>query len=568
MPQLPPRPTGTTLNPTSPTYVPTGFPPSANTSFDSQQTYSSQSNPAAFSRQGSISSTTTYHSSPQIGGYQTGEHYQAVHVGPIDNQYQPAPIGGPIGGHYQTAPPVPITGQYQGPTVGGHMYEQGASNGAFQYPYHQGGPSNGVSQYQYQQGGASLASADQFQPGYTTVTHASGSNGYQQGYTNATNAPAPYSNYVPPQSGNYNDYNGGHPLQHQHGHGSSGSPTFSTATMSSPVMNFQNMTYNAGPAQGISQAWGSLGNRGSSAGNHGGTNHGQNRNGGNSSQSGRSSRNSNSKGKQKQNGSQNGKQKFTHGPAKNDQKSAPSSLLGGPVLLPEPAKATRDSSPARTTDKASRASSQDDQSVHSRQSLASEGKVAETPGTKRIVDNGFTSEPCSLQTPKLRSVRGQSISSATEPQRKQAVSNWIETTPTTTLNPNMQDTVTALKRRASPPKMMSLLAAGSAGASTLRPINENDPFTTAPSPFTRPFQGLGTGSFTSPYKALVGSNQGGMSRHLAQLTQGGKVKPSIDLALDPKNLPFVEYCRMAKNDAWGVIKISNVSAPGSNHNIH
>jgi hypothetical protein len=57
----------------------------------------------------------------------------------------------------------------------------------------------------------------------------------------------------------------------------------------------------------------------------------------------------------------------------------------------------------------------------------------------------------------------------------------------------------------------------------------------------------------------LGGQNGNMSRQLALLTQGGKVKPSIEEALDSKNLPFVEYCRKAKADDFGVIRIKNVS---------
>ncbi|KAH8654511.1 hypothetical protein BGZ60DRAFT_342292, partial [Tricladium varicosporioides] len=71
------------------------------------------------------------------------------------------------------------------------------------------------------------------------------------------------------------------------------------------------------------------------------------------------------------------------------------------------------------------------------------------------------------------------------------------------------------KRIKSPPKMLSLLAAGGLDASILSPITETDnTFTAGP--------------------------------------------PTLRQALDPRNLPFSEYCRQGKEDQWGVIKIKNI----------
>ena len=58
--------------------------------------------------------------------------------------------------------------------------------------------------------------------------------------------------------------------------------------------------------------------------------------------------------------------------------------------------------------------------------------------------------------------------------------------------------------------------------------------------------------------ALANQQQGVMSRQLAALTHGGTRKPTIEEALDQNNLPFVEYCRKAKADEFGVIRIKNV----------
>lgn len=81
-----------------------------------------------------------------------------------------------------------------------------------------------------------------------------------------------------------------------------------------------------------------------------------------------------------------------------------------------------------------------------------------------------------------------------------------------------------------------------------QPVNDNDPFVTR----RLPIAALG---------ARLGGQNGKMSRQLTLLTQGGKMKPSIEEALDSKNLPFIEYCRKAKADDFGVIRIKNVSTP-------
>lgn len=79
--------------------------------------------------------------------------------------------------------------------------------------------------------------------------------------------------------------------------------------------------------------------------------------------------------------------------------------------------------------------------------------------------------------------------------------------------------------------------------------DSSDPFTSL-TPFA-------TSPFTAPYRGhLVG--QPGMSKQLAILTKNGKVQPSVSDALDARNLPFTEFCRQAKEDDWGVIKVKNV----------
>jgi hypothetical protein len=179
-----------------------------------------------------------------------------------------------------------------------------------------------------------------------------------------------------------------------------------------------------------------------------------------------------------------------------------------------------------------------------------------TPGQKsRVLDSECKSEPRVTGTPRLRSRRGQSISVATDPAHKQSVTNWLENTPTNN-HLTLEEATDTIKRHQSPPKMPSLLAAGTSVTSTLKPINENDPFVSRrPGPFG---QSGNISTAIGPYRGtLVG--QGGASKQLTLFTQGGATKPSIEAALDPRNLPFIEYCRKTKDESWGVIKIKNVS---------
>ena len=92
----------------------------------------------------------------------------------------------------------------------------------------------------------------------------------------------------------------------------------------------------------------------------------------------------------------------------------------------------------------------------------------------------------------------------------------------------------------------------------LRPVGDSsDPFTSLTPFASSPFA---SSPFSAPYRGhLVG--RPGMSKELAILTENGKIKPNIMDALDAHNLPFVEFCRQAKEDDWGVIKVKNVGRP-------
>jgi hypothetical protein len=183
-----------------------------------------------------------------------------------------------------------------------------------------------------------------------------------------------------------------------------------------------------------------------------------------------------------------------------------------------------------------------------------------TPGSRpHPLGLEFSSEPRKSESPLLRS-RGYTTSS-TDPSHKN-VFNWLESTPT--LESRTSRDKSDDRCRISPPKMMSLLAAGSITASNLKTIDENDPFNCTPSALPdsqHPIDPFAATKIIVPYSNAVGiarNNKMGTSAQLRNLTSNGTRKPTITEALDSKNLPFAEYCRLAKEDCWGVIKIKNV----------
>jgi hypothetical protein len=108
--------------------------------------------------------------------------------------------------------------------------------------------------------------------------------------------------------------------------------------------------------------------------------------------------------------------------------------------------------------------------------------------------------------------------------------------------------------------MLSLLAAARPEARTLRAINENDPFTYGPSGAANPFAPMqAVVPYDNSLLGPAGRNNMGASPLLRNLTGNGTRKPTIAEVLDYRNLPFAEYCRLAKEDTWGVVKIKNVS---------
>ncbi|KAF4635895.1 hypothetical protein G7Y89_g2186 [Cudoniella acicularis] len=243
----------------------------------------------------------------------------------------------------------------------------------------------------------------------------------------------------------------------------------------------------------------------------------------------------------------------------NPKTSSSTLALGGPVQ--PPSKLLRPSSRAESVGQTSTGAS----STETRSRASEDINRGPTPSTQpRPLDIEFSSEPRKFEprqtaeaTPQLRSRRKQSSASLSNDVRRDGTGWFTEST----INENVMTEDATMRRsnRSSPPKMLSLLAVGGVDASTLSPITEtdhhsvaplrptyNDPFGPAPS-MTTPYNG--STLLTPPHN---------MSIALSNLTNAGKSKPSIEEALDARNLPFCEYCRTAKEDMWGVIKIKNI----------
>lgn len=239
--------------------------------------------------------------------------------------------------------------------------------------------------------------------------------------------------------------------------------------------------------------------------------------------------------------------------------------LSGQVLAPltQTAQAVRTPSPIPSGGKIRRHSKSQNRPHLEVKDTKSNLEMPPTPGSRpRPLGVQFSSEPRKLETPHLRSRRGQSVTS--NDTFHKSVVDWLENTPTVE-NLTLRDTSDG-RCRASPPKMMSLLAANNVTTSNLKTINENDPFSGGPSALTGiqhtsdPFAPMkAVVPYSNPSAGLARHNNAGMSVQLRNLTSNGTRKPTIAEALDSKNLPFAEICRLAKEDNWGVIKIKNVS---------
>ena len=189
-------------------------------------------------------------------------------------------------------------------------------------------------------------------------------------------------------------------------------------------------------------------------------------------------------------------------------------------------------------------------------------KLFPTPSSKpNALGTDFNSEPRKNDGLSIRFRRGHTESSVI-PKRKDSVFDWLKSTPdsgTTNLGESSGG-----RRRPSPPKM-GLLAAGSAAASSLKTINEDDPFVYGPSDLKgkkREVDPFASMQAVVPYsKSSLGlvRESSGMSAQLRNLTSHGTRKPTFAEAADTKNLPFAEICRLSREDTWGVVKIKNVS---------
>jgi hypothetical protein len=234
--------------------------------------------------------------------------------------------------------------------------------------------------------------------------------------------------------------------------------------------------------------------------------------------------------------------------------------FGAPVIPPSQA-ARLDASPAKSAIRTRTASPE-------RRSEVLE--AAPTPGPKnQPLDLEFSSEPRNTVTPSLRSRRGQTITNAVTSPRKQPTTNWLDNIPNLA---NIESQGSATQAQ-SPPKMLSLLGSGAGDSKALATISENNPFVGPPrsraaTVHNNPFAPKPQASPYAPGSRLIGPPSG-PSPHLRALTSGGSRLPSLEEALDPNNFPFIEMCRLGREETFGVIKIKNVSySPPEIQRIH
>ncbi|PBP16904.1 hypothetical protein BUE80_DR012369 [Diplocarpon rosae] len=201
-------------------------------------------------------------------------------------------------------------------------------------------------------------------------------------------------------------------------------------------------------------------------------------------------------------------------------------------------------------------------SIPSEDKSSTLGSADPTPIARPLQD--FSSEPRDSRTPTLRSKRGQTVVPSTDPVNKAALHNWLEN-----VTPISNGSAGGEKLRSPPPQMMDIFKSGGSNSQTLTPskngtLNEADPFTGPPvTPAPRPFTAVNpfapAHAMISPYSSqglLLGPPS--MSGPLRRLTNNGTEKPSFSEAVEAINLPFIEYCRTAREDTWGVVKIKNI----------
>ena len=145
------------------------------------------------------------------------------------------------------------------------------------------------------------------------------------------------------------------------------------------------------------------------------------------------------------------------------------------------------------------------------------------------------------RTPQLRSRRGQTITSASNTAQKISIGEWVGAVRRAPEAGVMSGT--ELRGRGSPMPTNAL---------SLITLNDTHPFVSSQIPADTPFDCMAPGRFTA------GFGSGPLSHELMTLTQGGTRNPTVAQALDHYNVPFSEYCRQAKSDNFGVIRIKNV----------
>ena len=231
--------------------------------------------------------------------------------------------------------------------------------------------------------------------------------------------------------------------------------------------------------------------------------------------------------------------------------------FGAPVIPPSQA-ARLDASPAKSVVEAFRARTA---SPERRSNTGKDNAPTPSPKTQPL-DLEFSSEPRNAATPTLRSRRGQTITNAvTDPSRKQVTSNWLDNIPNLA-NLSIDSQGSNAQQVQSPPKMLSLLGSGTPDSKALATINENDPFvgpsrTRASTVHHNPFAPKPQANPYATGNRLIGPPSG-PSPHLRALTNGGTRLPTVDEAFAANNFPFIETCRLATEQNFGVIKIRNV----------
>lgn len=527
------------LNPSSNPYVP------------NHGLASNQRNNTSASLSSQSSNQTYGFSSPRVGPYSRDTSFSSASSYPAQQM-----------GNMQYA----CADQY---SAGGHQFNP-------QPHFQQGGmmvPQGAVQQPHFHQGGMMGPQGPPYTTSPTSYT-GPGLPGPQGSYGHQGSIPmqAQYPSGPMPQE-SYNPYNRipGHIDQYSAAPGSNASPAMSYTTLGSPVQCYQPQVYPN--HEGVSQAWGSLQGPGMTSMYNNGGQYGGNGvyNGGSyvtqqrasyGGSSGHSQDQNNVKGKNKQNGSQK-PDGHGHGHSHHNNKGKGKAKQETAPAPAPPAKDTKAATEDKSQEIHNRASSHPSfaSSFTSEDTKVNSVSQSATPlAVPRNLNSECKSEPRFAETPVLRSRRGQSISgaTATDPGRKSsAVTSWLETTPTNH-RLTLEEVSATVKRiqAQSPPKMSSLLTGSdSTGAMTLNQTNDNDPFVSHRLP---PFAQSGTISAVGPYRGKL-TGRLAFSKPLATLLKGGDGFPTVDEALAPQNLPFVEVCRTAKSDDYGVIKIRNVS---------